>query len=188
MSVARLDEVSACSHSRQAAERLSDSRRARARTSCGIAASPRATDAATVASRISPRVPEARRTSRKTRQQRSELAGVDGSAASRRRVEHAGGAFGRKPFREAGSPRVREGEMSGRGTFRAGARNPDEETGSASDARPYASTSRSSGSGSGRATAPDCGGVRGGPSGTRASSSWMPRSSPTSAGSEYGAR
>jgi hypothetical protein len=28
----------------------------------------------------------------------------------------------RKPFREAGAPRVREGEMSGRGTFRAGAR------------------------------------------------------------------
>jgi hypothetical protein len=50
--------------------------------------------------------------------------GVDGWAASRMRVEHAGGAFGRKPFREAGAPRVREGEMSGRDTFRAGARSP----------------------------------------------------------------
>jgi hypothetical protein len=39
------------------------------------------------------------------------------------RVVRAGGAFGRKPFREAGLPRVREGEMSGRGTFRAGARS-----------------------------------------------------------------
>jgi hypothetical protein len=47
---------SACSHSRQATERLSDSRRARARSSCAIAASPRATEAATVASWISPRV------------------------------------------------------------------------------------------------------------------------------------
>jgi hypothetical protein len=42
------------------------------------------------------------------------LGRVGGWAASRMRVEHAGGAFGRKPFREAGAPRVREGEMSGR--------------------------------------------------------------------------
>ncbi len=47
-------QVSACSHSRQPTERLSDSRRAGARTSCGIVASPRATVTATVASRISP--------------------------------------------------------------------------------------------------------------------------------------
>jgi hypothetical protein len=59
-----LAEGSTCSHSRQATERLSDSRSARARTSCGIAASPRATEAATVAPRISPRVAEARRTPR----------------------------------------------------------------------------------------------------------------------------
>jgi hypothetical protein len=52
------------------------------------------------------------------------LEGVDGWAASRKGVEHAGGAFGRKPFREAGAPRVREGEMSGRGTLRGSARTP----------------------------------------------------------------
>ena len=38
-----------------------------------------------------------------------------GWAASCIRVVRAGGAFGRKSFREAGAPGVREGEMCGRG-------------------------------------------------------------------------
>jgi hypothetical protein len=37
-----------------------------------------------------------------------------GWGASRKRVEQAGGAFGRKPFSEAGAPRVREGASNRR--------------------------------------------------------------------------
>jgi len=47
-----------------------------------------------------------------------------GWAASCLPVVRAGGAFGRKSFREAGAPGVREGEMCGRGTLRAGGAQP----------------------------------------------------------------